>query len=645
MGSWYIDRSRNIQSVFSEKKFELIVKNYKYINSKDIETNELIDLLQIEGKNPNAYLTYLRDIGFITIDNKISDKLCACIEGGLNQKDIIKIILLSRNDEKNQKSSTKPFVLIAKTIFYKRELGYKEELSWNDCAKYLMNVTSYEQIDKELINIMENDITTADDNRSVLDIWFNALLASGIFIGDSRKIILNDEYRDYIYFVARYGDFMRTSLTRDENLSQLCMCKYGLYELISKFSLESIKYLGDYEWIYKYCKKAFNYIRDYNDDVNNNKVGFNKIFYGIPGCGKSYKVASMLDYKDGFREEAIKNGINSKVDRENIIRTTFYLDYSNSDFVGQIYPVVDDEGNVAYESIPGPFTKALVRAYTHPDEMIYLVIEEINRGNAAAIFGDLFQLLDRTKDTKDWKYKGESEYPISNEFIEGYLKKILNGKIEINGNKDHLDFISNHNIIIPNNLTIFATMNTSDQNVFPLDTAFKRRWNLERVNTDWEKDENGKYKLSILNKCIPFTDMTWGKFASSVNVKMIDNCKDGIITQDKNLGPFFISEDILVESKDRYNPNHEEKIIQFVNNVIDYLFLDVTKFDHDVLFEKNIKYDEIYDYFYSLSHIEIDNIEEAKRYLEILGNNIEDDIDDELSKKTEVVNNGDIEQS
>lgn len=368
--------------------------------------------------------------------------------------------------------------------------------------------------------------------------------------------------------------------------------------------------------------------------INTELIGFNKIYYGIPGCGKSYKVDAMLKYKDGFKKEAEKNGITGKVKEDNIIRTTFYLDYSNSDFVGQIYPVVGDDDKVTYDSIPGPFTKALVRAYTHPDEMIYLIVEEINRGNAAAIFGDLFQLLDRVKETKDGKIKGESEYPISNEFIEGYLDKIIKGRIDVDGDKSRLPMLRNHNIIIPNNLTIFATMNTSDQNVFPLDTAFKRRWNLERVKVDWSK-KNGKYKLPILNKCIPFTDMTWGNFASNINTKMVENSKDGIITQDKNLGPFFVNEDLLVEAKDRYNPENEQKIIQFTNNVIDYLFLDVTKFNHDVLFEKNITYSEVYDYFTELLPNAVKGTEVAKRYLKIFDNNIEDDIIEEDDKTSE----------
>lgn len=451
------------------------------------------------------------------------------------------------------------------------------------------------------------------------------------------------------YFTAISNDTLHLEYPVDilMNCCNLEYKKLSLEEANVKFSsVENyVKYLiKDYRTVelmsYRFNQNLDMIDVDNNDLVNNtnvqhnneNLVGFNKIYYGIPGCGKSYKVSSMLKYKDGFTDEANKNGIYSKVNEDNIIRTTFYLDYSNSDFVGQIYPVVDDDGKVTYESIPGPFTKALVRAYMHPDQMVYLVIEEINRGNAAAIFGDLFQLLDRVKKSNDGKIKGESEYPITNEFIEGYLKKIVRGKIDgLDGDISRLSELSNHNIIIPNNLTIFATMNTSDQNVFPLDTAFKRRWNRERVKVDWEKVGN-KYKLPILNKCIPFTDMTWGNFASNVNIKMVEDCKDGIITQDKNLGPFFVDEELLVDAKDRYNPENKEKLIQFTNNVIDYLFLDVTKFDHDVLFEARIKYSEVYDYFTESVHSVVATSQDAKRYLKIFANKISDDVVDELSR-------------
>lgn len=300
--------------------------------------------------------------------------------------------------------------------------------------------------------------------------------------------------------------------------------------------------------------------------VLNDKIGYNKIFYGIPGCGKSYYI----------EHEVLKN-----VDKEhNVFRTTFFLDYSNSDFIGQILPKVDN-GNVTYEPIPGPFTQALERALTVENEMVYLVIEEINRGNAAAIFGDVFQLLDRLKEDYDDRVIGDSEYPITNEFIETYFQKQIKEGAKINYTKGK--------IFIPHNLTILATMNTSDQNVFPLDTAFKRRWDKKRIIPDWDK-------VAFKDLYIPFTKYTWKEFVELINKKMIDESIDGMIMEDKQIGPYFISKDLLAteSEKDDVDKN-KEKLERFVNNVIDYIYSDVSKFDRENWFDSNITFDDIFN--------------------------------------------------
>lgn len=333
-----------------------------------------------------------------------------------------------------------------------------------------------------------------------------------------------------------------------------------------------------------------------------NQKGYNKIYYGIPGCGKSYY---------------IENTVLKDVDKEHdVFRTTFYLDYSNTDFVGQIYPIVEGD-KVSYSPVPGPFTKALERAYSEEgkNRMIYLVIEEINRGNAAAIFGDLFQLLDRLEENKeDGRVIGDSEYPISNVFIEDYFKS------------KGIEFVPNK-IIIPHNLTLLATMNTSDQNVFPLDTAFKRRWNREKVETDWEKAKD------IAELYIPFTDWTWGHFADRANFLMIHESSDGTITEDKKLGPYFVKKDMLVDKERRYDksPENIEKLKRFVNNVIDYLFYDVAKFEPGVLFDENLKYDNVYDTFLNLTKSDV-TAKEAYDILNIFKNRIEPDANDDLRK-------------
>ncbi len=376
---------------------------------------------------------------------------------------------------------------------------------------------------------------------------------------------------------------------------------YDFYAIKAENVSDELKKLNNH-----FYKESTNTVVKFDQVVEqnnafNDSIGFNKIFYGIPGCGKSYKIDAMLNHKPEFVDEAIKNKIVKKADESDIIRTTFYLDYSNSDFIGQIYPCVEkvevnnEDGPVDYKSIvtykriPGPFTKALLRAYQHlideDNSQVYLIIEEINRGNAAAIFGDTFQLLDRKN--------GDSEYPINNEFIESYLRENLE-------NIENLP--SNYNlerIMIPHNLTIFATMNTSDQNVFPLDTAFKRRWNRERITNDWENVGH------IKEMYVPYTDITWENFAKTINKEMISQSikKDAPISEDKQMGAYFANEDMLTDKsyskkiKENISLDKDlEKLNNFENNVLDYLYNDVTKFDHSILFEKQLNsIDNIYE--------------------------------------------------
>lgn len=280
-------------------------------------------------------------------------------------------------------------------------------------------------------------------------------------------------------------------------------------------------------------------------DSSINEIGFNKIFYGIPGSGKSYHVDNVV----------LANA--DKV--HNVFRTTFYLDYSNTDFVGQVLPYVTGK-EITYKYTPGPFTRSLERALLNPKENIYLIIEEINRGNAAAIFGDIFQLLDRKN--------GISEYPISNSFIENYFEQEMEKGKEIP--------YENGNLVIPSNLFIIGTMNTSDQNVFPLDTAFKRRWQMERITPDWEK-------CNFADKYIEGTDITWRIFAYNVNKMMEQQSTNGITLEDKQLGPWFADESMFCDTPSSNESNGS--INRFIDKVIDYIWSDVAKFSRQLWFD------------------------------------------------------------
>ena len=308
------------------------------------------------------------------------------------------------------------------------------------------------------------------------------------------------------------------------------------------------------------------------------------IYYGAPGTGKSYKI------KNEILPAAIEP-----------IRVTFYPDYYYSDFVGGLRPVKSGSG-MEYKFTPGPFTEALAKSFT---EETYLVIEEVNRGNAAAIFGDLFQLLDRKG--------GGSIYPITNHDLYQYLV-----------DECHVTGLPKDKIILPDTLNIICTMNTADQNVFVLDTAFKRRFRMEYVPIDFglyyessgvlkkECDdyinETGVFDTidstkpyDSLNVIIPADiysqldsaikkinpslspDRNWTTFALYVNAKIDQiNQREVRISEDKKLGPFFVDSE---ELKNRQ---------AFADKVLFYLKQDVFKYEDNVL---TSSYEELYDGF------------------------------------------------
>ncbi|EAH9684212.1 McrB family protein [Campylobacter coli] len=290
-----------------------------------------------------------------------------------------------------------------------------------------------------------------------------------------------------------------------------------------------------------------NFINDASSnsvEINENlreKGGENIILYGVPGSGKSHTIRIKYPQNEYIFEKLV-----------------FHPDYSYSDFVGQIMPIVKDE-IVSYEFIPGPFTNILKKAYNNPSRKYVLVIDEINRGNAPAIFGEVFQLLDRDKD-------GNSNYAINNDNI---------AKIVYEGD-------TQRHIKIPSNLWIIATMNTSDQNVFTLDTAFQRRFSMQLIRNSFDKNKEefeseekyNEYK-NFIDKKILNTDVTWQKFCKTINSIISKSNNDINSMEDKRLGVFFVKTDDL-ESKEK-----------FAHKVLKYLWDDVFKFDKDKLFNKN----------------------------------------------------------
>ena len=269
------------------------------------------------------------------------------------------------------------------------------------------------------------------------------------------------------------------------------------------------------------------------------KEPLQQIFYGAPGTGKSHGVKEVTD----------------KVASEFVFRTTFHPDSDYSTFVGAYKPTMKQlpifnqqtgaqigvEDKIVYSFVPQAFLKAYVAAWQNPEQPVFLVIEEINRGNCAQIFGDIFQLLDR----KD----GVSEYPIkADQDIRDYLAK------EFAGYDLEANILSGEELVLPANLHIWATMNTSDQSLFPIDSAFKRRWDWKYMPIH-DAGENWTIALSDI-------EYDWWDFVEKIN-NVIGNTTS---SEDKKLGYFFCKA-----------CNGKIDAEKFVNKVVFYLWNDVFK--------------------------------------------------------------------
>ena len=364
-------------------------------------------------------------------------------------------------------------------------------------------------------------------------------------------------------------------------------------------------------------------------------AGLQQIYYGAPGTGKSKAIKDLT-----FGED--------------VIRTTFHPDSDYASFVGTYKPiteevdlrdcngkkVIDDdtkevvkEERIAYKFIPQAFLEAYVEAWKKlgSSKKQYLIIEEINRGNCAQIFGDLFQLLDRNE-------YGFSDYPIvADKDMQKYLEKEFAGweitnKDEINqlyGEANMVNLImKGERLVLPSNLYIWATMNTSDQSLFPIDSAFKRRWDWKYVpiREGRDKDTNAK-----LNWYINTGDKqyNWWSFISKVN-KLIGSLTN---SEDKKLGYFFC------KAKDG-----EIDADLFVSKVIFYLWNDVFKDygfdDKDFQDEegKILSFDRFYQDKNGKTNVDIAIV---KQFLENLG--VEEYISEEEDSDDSYENESDLE--
>lgn len=301
-----------------------------------------------------------------------------------------------------------------------------------------------------------------------------------------------------------------------------------------------------------------------------------RIFFGAPGTGKSFQLNKEAERYFGM----------------NVERVTFHPNYMYGNFVGtfkpfpeptgEIYPNGMEKRVISYKYVPGPVMRLVVKAFSHPDENFLLIIEEINRANTAAVFGDFFQLLDRKKD-------GSSEYPIT---ASEEIKLYLNDSFKDLKADDKADVYAQigqdcQHLVLPGNLYIWATMNSADQGVMPMDTAFRRRWEFTYIGIDdplndpviREEFEHYRFKIS------PHDEVLWNDFRTEVNHRLSE-CN---IPEDKMMGPYFISKSIL-SSKD------VDAITGTIRNkVLMYLYEDAGKAHRNAIFvpEKSRTYSSL----------------------------------------------------
>lgn len=389
-------------------------------------------------------------------------------------------------------------------------------------------------------SILENDVIKFTLTIPAIKDIFSDVKEGDIILGYIKKPIHEVKYIFEVIEVENSNDklYLKKKLEVSEGV-KINIIDFNEDDLLTK--IDHKEYSNILKALLQNC------IEFKNNSFTSNAI--QKIYYGAPGTGKSYSVSNILSEK--YPNISV---------RENpfVIRTTIHQDYSYYDFIGSLQPDLDEKNNITYTFKPGPFSIALKKAFLNPEKEIILVIEEMSRGNIAAIFGDIFQLLDRVN--------GFSEYPIDNKLITDYLRKDSN----IN--------IIEDKVYIPNNLSIIGTVNTSDQNVNVMDTAFKRRFSFEYVSVDPIKDSKDKY-LNSFSFELGKIEFNWIDLYRALNKFIVENLG---LNEDKQIGQFFIKFD---ENKDKDN------MLQIKDKLLQYLWEDVQNIaiSEETIFDKEIK--------------------------------------------------------
>lgn len=462
------------------------------------------------------------------------------------------------------------------------------------CKDYAESLCEYcDFFDKKIRN--SNELNFIVLNQDFKNIKYTELFENEDDLKKFTRFLIDENYRPGKKFINGKED---KSFRGTKDIFGSCILKMlPLPDASSGYFGNIVYYLSKRKNLFQKLEKFYAELNVISSvvDLNCNLKPAQTIYYGVPGCGKSNKI----DEETG------------SVSDEQKMRVVFHPEYTNADFVGQILPTNVD-GNVEYKFRPGPLSKILRRAYLHPDKKYYLIVEEINRGNAAAIFGEYFQLLDRIAAKKEvpangYTYtEGWSSYSIENEFINWYIRENLyadvNHKLQ---NEDdgiakksddesqkaieigNLHFSANTGIRLPPNLSILATMNTSDQNIFILDNAFQRRWDMVLVKNEFGKAKTEEEQKNVDQQKtaqIGDSQITWETFQKTINEKISQFSKENNFSSmiDKRLGCWFVK---AVPDKNDANGKYIITEDSFKNKILKYLWDDAFKFCHEDVFE------------------------------------------------------------
>ena len=608
---WSVDRNFNL-TLNKKETLDKFLSIYSKLNDDESNLEVIINALMREGlaKRPEALkqsiLTMYRSHGLIN-ETKLTEVALIYMNDVITFEELLMLQHFKKQFKRNEEALVRPLVVSVLVLIELEK--HSSEFAYIDAYDYfnhLIRINDYNQVKKvaeDMIHDKKFDVNRTVEKIADFDIWVNTFDALPIFVKSEKYSFRLDPQRtDLIELIASNHELSQVCKPNEDWREYYGNIKYGFLEILPPINLlpkkntqllkefhskilktfffsnyksydeieshvfaatdmDTIqpngqyvkyivnsygiddKYMGTFWPLrtylnlvrlspkYAHLKDIFSLIFDENlegEIKQSEHKGFNKIIFGSPGTGKSYLV------KENYQIEGAYE------------RVTFHPEYSFNDFVGGIKPIINSDGAIKYEFEPGPFATILKKAILNEHLSYNLIIEELNRANAPAVFGDLFQLLDRNE-------YGSSEYAITNFDLGEYIY----------ANKER-------KVSIPSNLSIIATMNSADQNVFVLDTAFKRRWDIEFLPIDFSK-------CSYAEVEIPQFNLTWEQFVVTINKYLLELANEGIfIPEDKLIGPWFISESNLYQSN------------LFASKVLGYIWDDVLKNDKEYLFNTSL---------------------------------------------------------